>query len=261
LARPSHEGAQRGRLFCFRARSCVSIIVATVREAEQHFGCEVGLSIFDTYAKGIAAGGGDEDKARDQNIVQANLRRVLDHLNIHIAGIGHTGKDETRGERGSNARLADVDVLVQITGDDVKTVSVEKGNDQPMGALTAFQLEPFDLGVDEDGEPMRTFIVSKEIFAAAQARRQKLSDRQKLALEALAEATLAHGRDAPREYGLPPHIKVVTVNEWQAELVRQNVIEANGANPRARCREVRLSLAARKAIGSRDDFVWPVRLG
>src|SRR5262245_35665335 len=49
-------------------RSCADIILATIREAEQRFACEVGLAIFDTYAKGIAAGGGDEDKAKDQNI-------------------------------------------------------------------------------------------------------------------------------------------------------------------------------------------------
>ena len=39
---------------------------------------EVVLAIFDIYAKGIAAGGGDEDKAKDQNIVQANLRRLFE---------------------------------------------------------------------------------------------------------------------------------------------------------------------------------------
>ena len=239
-------------------RSCVDVILATIWEAEQRFACEVGLAIFDTYAKGIAAGGGDEDKAKDQNIVLANLRRVLDRVNIHIAGIGHTGKDESKGERGSNARLADVDVLVQITGDAVKTVTVKKGNDQPEGTLTGFQLEPFDLGTDEDGDPVRTFIIGKEICASAQPDRG-LSDRQRLALEALAEATLAHGRDAPPDYGLPAGIKVVTAEDWKTELFRQNVLDRYTANPRARFRELRNGLAARKRIGNRDDLVWSVR--
>ena len=79
---------------------------------------------------------------------------------MHIATIGHTGKDETKGERGSNAKLADVDVLVQITGDVVKSATTKKANDQPDGPLTAFQLEPFEFGPDEDGEPFRTFILS-----------------------------------------------------------------------------------------------------
>jgi hypothetical protein len=240
-------------------RSCVDVILATIWEAEQHFACEAGLAIFDTYAKGIAAGGGDEDKAKDQNIVQANLRRVLDCLNIHIAGIGHTGKDESKGERGSNARLADVDVLVQITGDAVKTVTVKKGNDQPEGVLTGFQLEPFDLGIDDDGDPVRTFIVSKQIFAGARADRG-LSDRQKLALEALAEATLSHGRDAPPEYGLPVGIKVVSAEEWKTELLRQNILDRDARNPRARFAELRHALAVHKKIGCRDNYIWAARL-
>ena len=237
-------------------RSCVDIILATIHDAEQHFACEVGLAIFDTYSKGVAAGGGDEDKAKDQNIVQANLRRVLDKINIHIAGIGHTGKDESKGERGSNARLADVDVLVQITGDDIKTAMVKKGNDQPEGALTGFQLEPFDLGIDEDGDPVRTFIVGREIYAGSGQAKRGLSDRQRLALEALAEVTLSRGRDAPAEYQLPLGIRVVTAEDWKAELLRQNVIDRDGSNPRARFIELRIALAARKAIGSRDDWVW-----
>jgi hypothetical protein len=237
------------------SRDCVDIILATIHDAEQHFACEIGLAIFDTYSKGVAAGGGDEDKAKDQNIVQANLRRVLDKVNIHIAGIGHTGKDESKGERGSNARLADVDVLVQITGDTVKTVTVKKGNDQPEGVMTGFQLEPFDLGIDEDGDPVRTFIVGREIYAGS-AQAKRLSDRQHLAMQALAEVTLSHGREAPAGYQLPQGVKVVTAEDWKAELLLQNVIDRDASNPRARFIELRNALAARKAIGSRDDWVW-----
>ena len=162
-------------------RSCVDVILATIHAAEQRFACEVGLAIFDTYAKGIAAGGGDEDKAKDQNAVQANLRRLFDRgCHIHIAGVGHAGKDESKGERGSNARLADVDLQVQITGDLVKTATVLKANDQPEGCLTSFKLEPFDFDPDEDGDPFRTFIVGDEILDSDQTQRSrtKPSDRK-----------------------------------------------------------------------------------
>ena len=84
--------------------SCVPTIIDTIRTAEAHFGCPVGLIIIDTFNKGIAVGGGDEDKAKDQNIAAANLQQVQDVLtDVHIALIAHTGKDESRGARGSNA--------------------------------------------------------------------------------------------------------------------------------------------------------------
>jgi hypothetical protein len=241
-------------------KSCVNTIVATIKEAEQHFGISVGLAIFDTYAKGIAAGGGDEDKAKDQNIALANLRRVLDRVHIHIAGIGHTGKDESRGERGSNARLADVDVSVLISGDTTRTATVMKANDQPEGPLVSFQLEPFDFGLDEDDDPFRTFILSKDIITSAPAK-SSLTDQQRLALEALAETILTSGRDAPSEYGLPHGIKVVPAEKWKEELYRQNVLDKDASNPRARFNELRNRLATKKLIGVRDDLIWIVHPG
>jgi AAA domain len=238
----------------------VDSILATISEAEQHFACEVGLVIIDTYGKGIASGGGDEDKAKDQNIVQANLRRVFDRgRHIHIAGIGHTGKDESKGERGSNARLADVDVQFQVTGNEIRTVTVKKANDQAEGALTAFKLEPYEFGVDEDGDPFRTFVLSPEIFSSEEQSSRRPSDRQVLALRALAEVTLSQGRDPPAAYSLPTGIKVVSAEAWRSEMLRSNVLDRDAGNPRARFIELRNSLLTRNRIGSKDDVVWATR--
>jgi AAA domain-containing protein len=98
---------------------CVDEIVGTILAAEDKLGMEVGLNIFDTFNKGISAGGGDENQAKDQNTAWGHLRRVHEkmaryHL-IHNMGIGHTGKDESRGSRGSNAGTGDNDVEIQIS--------------------------------------------------------------------------------------------------------------------------------------------------
>jgi AAA domain-containing protein len=252
--------AVTGQMIDLLDRRCVDQILAAIRDAEQRFDCGVGLVIFDTYAKGIAAGGGDEDKAKDQNIVQANLRRLFERgCHVHVAGVGHTGKDESRGERGSNARLADVDMLVQITGDIVKVATITKANDQPEGVLTAFKLEPFEFGLDEDGDPFRTFIVGPEMYQAESASRQRPSDKQMLALRALADVVLAQGREPPPNYLLPPDIKVVDADAWREELYRRNVLDRDAGNPRARFKELRNGLAVRSLIGDRDDVIWLVR--
>jgi hypothetical protein len=256
---PSLPIAVAGQVIDLMNRGCVEIIHTAIKQAEQHFGCEVGLVVIDTYPKGIAAGGGDENQAKDQNIVLANLRRILDQVNIHIAGIGHTGKDENRGERGSNARLADVDVQVQVTGDTIKTATVKKANDQPEGTLTGFRLEPVEFGTDEDGDALRTFILAKEILDGIQTERP-LSDRQRLALEALTEATLSHGCDLPAADGLPRGLKSVSIEQWKAELYRRNVLDQAGKNPRARFNELRDALAVKKLIGIRDELVWAAYL-
>jgi AAA domain len=211
-----------GQVLDLMDKGCVDLMVAAIKQTEEHFSCEAGLGIIDTYAKAIAAGGGDESSSRDQNVALANIRRVIDRMpHVHIAGIGHTGKDESKGERGSNARLADVDVLVHLKGDTIKTAVVTKANDQPLDILTSFRLEPFDFGLDEDGDPFRTYILSDEIFTATAADRA-LNDRQRLAMEALAEVVLAHGVNLTGN-GLPKGLKSVTADQWLEQLYRKKV--------------------------------------
>ncbi|WP_081369243.1 AAA family ATPase [Bradyrhizobium japonicum] len=145
----------------------VALVVEAVQRAEGYFSqlpeCHcAGLLIFDTFAKMIAAGGGDENSAKDQGRVFANLQRIKDELgNPHIALIGHTGKDEARGARGSNALYGDVDVLVTIGGDTVKTATVTKANDIPDGPLFSFASEIVEFGSDEDGDPITVNIVTE----------------------------------------------------------------------------------------------------
>ncbi len=243
--------------------SCVDIMVDAIKRAQDGFGREVGLAVIDTRSKGIAAGGGDEDKARFQNIAAANLRRVIERTRgrIHIASVGHTGKEPRRGERGSNATLGDVDLEVTISGDAIRTAEITKANDQALGVLTSYDLEPYELGTDEDGQPYRTFIVGKQLFVgvAAGAPKRGLSSKQKLALEALTEVVLRQGQNPPAEYDLPDSIKIVSIDAWRDELYRRNVIDPDGSNPRSRLKELREPLQARHFIGVRDTSVWLAR--
>jgi hypothetical protein len=146
-------------------------VIATIESMSSVFGkgpSGVGLIILDTFAKAIAAGGGDEDKAKDQGRVFANLALIREDLKKyggggpHIAIVGHTGKDETRGARGSNAFYGDVDVLVTIGGGEIKTATVTKANDAPEGPLFSFKSIVHEFGTDEDGDPITVNIVSYE---------------------------------------------------------------------------------------------------
>ena len=98
-------------------------VIDTIRDRKRPLGTDIGLVIIDTFAKLIAAAGGDENSAKDQGAVFANVQRVKNKTGVHVALIGHTGKDETRGARGSNALLGDVDVMVTISGDDIRTAT------------------------------------------------------------------------------------------------------------------------------------------
>lgn len=226
---------------------CVEIIAATVAAAEQRFGVLVGLIVVDTYAKGVAAGGADEDKAQHVNIVAANLKRIHERVGhpIHIATIGHTGKDEAKGERGSSAKTGHIDVGVQISGDGkVKTATVTKGNDQAEGVLTSFMGEEVAMGTDPDGDALTAFIVSPVAVQAPQGAGARLSDGQVLALDALRKATAEHGEGG-----------AVAIERWRDELFKSGALNRDAANPRADFKRLRNALARRLRIIEQDGAV------
>ena len=148
-------------------------VIKTVRDIEQRFGTSIGLIIIDTFAKLIAAAGGDENSAQHQGLIFASVQRVKNNIDAHVALIGHTGKDATRGARGSNAILGDVDVMVELSGDDIRTATVTKANDAPEGQLFAFKSEVVEFKRDEDGDPVTVNIVSNEEVSSQSERKPR----------------------------------------------------------------------------------------
>jgi hypothetical protein len=243
---------------------CVNVILATIRAAEERFGVPVRYIVIDTFAKGIAAGGGDEDKARDQNKCLTNLRRLHERADLHIAIVGHTGKDETKGSRGSNAHPADADLQVQIfgDGDKIKNARVIKGNDQPECELTAFQLESADLGTDDDGDPITTVIVSDKTFGAQRATTPpgRLPKSAQTALRALNEAVAECGGPAPASDHIPAGVTVTTIDRWRQYAYLRG-ISPSGENPRAQqlaFQRASEHLVGVQAVGISGDHVWAI---
>lgn len=148
-------------------------IIQTIREAEDALGVPIGLAVFDTFAKLIAAAGGNENDAKDQGMVFANLQRVRNETGVHTAIIGHTGKEVSRGMRGSNAALGDVDLMVEISGDIVRTATVTKANDAPEGPLFSFKSEVHEFGTDEDGDPVTVNVVGSETVSETEMKRSE----------------------------------------------------------------------------------------
>jgi hypothetical protein len=248
-----------GRVIDLLNSRCATQILDTIKAVEDRCGVEVALLIFDTYNKGIAAGGGDEDKAKDQNRVAANLRRIFEQKSVHIAGVGHTGKDESRGERGSNARLADVDLQVTINGSEtIRTARITKANDQDEGDLTSYALEPVELGQDEDGEPIRTRIVDLRPVAAAKSNRGRKSKNQEdVCLKLLREAVDEIGERPPASNHIPRSVRVVNTSTFVSGYSQGMV--ASSDKPDTKQKAMRRSLQklqAAEIICVWGDHLW-----
>ncbi|PSO29827.1 AAA family ATPase [Bradyrhizobium sp. MOS002] len=211
------------------AADSVPHVMQSIKELSQEYGVGPGLLIFDTFAKLIAAGGGDEDKDKDQGKVFANVQRIKDACHgPHVALVGHTGKDETRGSRGSNAFLGDVDVMVTIAGTEVKTATVLKANDMPEGPLFSFKSKVHEFGLDEDGDPITVNIVEAADAPAPPSRSPKLSSNQQTFYRLLYDAGDA---------GL-------TLEEWNNEAKAVGL----GANRKATLHDLRKALEDRSMV-------------
>jgi hypothetical protein len=247
-----------GRAIDLLDSQCVTQILHTIKAVEDRCGVKVALLIFDTYSKGIAAGAGDEDKAKDQNRVAVNLRRVIERKLVHIAGVGHTGKDESRGERGSNARLADVDLQVTINNEIIRTARITKANDQGEGDLTSFALERVELGQDEDGDPVWTHIVDPLPIVAPKANRGRKSKNQEgVCLKLLREAVDDIGEHPPASNRIPQSIRVVNISRFLSGYSQGMVASSDKRDTKQKAMRRSLQkLQASENICVWGEYVW-----
>jgi AAA domain len=236
----------------------VTLMIDTIQAAEEKFGCNVGFVVIDTLAKGVAAGGGDENQAKDMGRALANLRAVQDQTGAHIAIVSHTGKDEKRGARGSNSQVGDVDLLVQISGDSVKVATVTKANDQKEGVLTQFKGELAVLGEDEDGDDISTMIISADDCGSAASSKSKektsLTPKQRRAMDLLIKAINDVGR-APPPNAPPGVVKVVTLDDWRKSCKEGALSDDDDAN-RMAFNRAKTDLANKGRIGIKNEWVW-----
>jgi RecA-family ATPase len=73
------------------------------------------LTVIDTLARCTA--GAEENSARDMGQVVEAIDQIRDATGGHVLIVHHSGKDTTRGMRGSSALLGAVDTTIELSGD------------------------------------------------------------------------------------------------------------------------------------------------
>ena len=86
--------------------SMVDARISAMKEAE------IGLVVVDTLAHGMQ--GADENSAKEMGVVIANLIKIKEQLNATVLVVHHTGKDASKGARGSSSLKAAVDTEITV---------------------------------------------------------------------------------------------------------------------------------------------------
>jgi AAA domain-containing protein len=211
--------------------------------------------VIDTLNRSLA---GSESDDKDMAAYIRAADAIRDAFGCVVIVVHHCGIDPTR-PRGHTSLAGAVDAQLAVKKDSADNiiVTVERMKDGPEGESLASNLVVAEVGFDWDGDPITSCVVLPlNDEAARPASDRKLSPRQRLALEVLADCALHCGEPPPAALGLPTGLRAVQINYWRSELEARGVIDREGKNPRQDFRRIKDALLTRKAIGIRDNLVW-----
>jgi hypothetical protein len=146
-----------------------------------HFGVEFSLIVIDTVARTLAATGSDENDATQAGLFVEACGAIQRHAGCAVLAVHHSGKDASRGQRGSSAIQGGCDTVLAISGaDGLVTLKVEKQKDAEGVPPTSYQLTPIAL-MDESS----AVLVPTELQAVE--KNTEVSRNARFAFDCLAE--------------------------------------------------------------------------
>lgn len=143
----------------------------------------VKVLIVDTISR-ATQGQLDENSNSDFARFLTNLDLLRSETGIHVMLVGHSGKDPSKGLRGSSAQKAGTDTEIEITNNEdigMRTAVTTKQRDMETGKTISFLLSREVLGQDEDGDDITTCTIREPTEdEIKEAKRPKLSGKNQL---------------------------------------------------------------------------------
>lgn len=211
------------------------------------------LIVVDTLARAME---GDENSTRDMGWLIRGVDAIRRITGAHVMLIHHSGKDTSKGARGSSALRAAIDTEIEFkrTGNTI-TAEAVKQRDAQTGSLFAFRLQAVEIGIDQDGENITSAVVEE---TEVPSRKPKISGQALIAYQALTDAIADRGE---KRHGdkFPGNRKCVSLDRWKAECEDRS-LSKSAASDTARIAFTRAKnkLHENEVIQIVDGFVWIV---
>lgn len=194
-------------------------LAALIRQAIADCGEQPGAIFVDTLSKTFGSG---KENTDDMATYVANCQWLSTEFGTLVAPVHHRPKDsENEDPRGHGSLKGGVDTVILIVAGSPKRYRVTKQRDGELGEAGAFNLTSVYLGDDEDGQRVTSCVCDYVDAPASVAKSgRRLSDKQRLTLDALRRTIAEDGRDAPP--GIPHDMlriglvdKVATLAAWR----------------------------------------------
>jgi hypothetical protein len=137
----------------------VEKLLRTLRQHSQQTGIIFKLVVLDTFAR--CSVGVDENSSREIGMVLDGVIRLQEALGCTVLLVHHTGKDLSRGMRGSNRMKGDIDTTIVIdraAGSSQVVLDVEKQKDAEELRDVRFEMLRVDLPLRAGEEPQSSLV-------------------------------------------------------------------------------------------------------
>ena len=133
-------------------------VIALIRQVETDTGSKVNLVIGDTLARMTA--GANENSGEDMVPILQRLDTVVYEANTAFLTIHHSGKDASRGARGSSTIRAHIDTEIYVVEENLqRTATITKQRELPSkGVEIPFKLDVVEMGISKFGENVSTCV-------------------------------------------------------------------------------------------------------
>jgi AAA domain len=219
----------------------------------------ISLITIDTVSRALA--GGDENASDDMGAFVKAMDCLRDEFGAHVSAVHHCGKNHALGARGHSLLRANIDTEIEVAftpPSPMRIATVTKQRDGETGVLIPFRLRQTGIGYNADGDPVYSCIVEPGDPTAVKARRkEKLTDKQKIALGSLEHALKKHGTVAPEHQDIPPGVTVVTASIWRQIHMGFTAADEQSEDTRRKAwREARDALIVKGYASMISEMVW-----
>ncbi|MBB2692175.1 UNVERIFIED_ORG: hypothetical protein GGI62_003345 [Rhizobium esperanzae] len=238
-------------------RSEAAALIADIQR-QWPYAAPVRLIIIDTLARTLS--GADENSSADMGAFVANAAAIASAFNhCLVLVVHHSGKDAERGMRGSSSLNGATDCEWQLSGADIRTVTLGKMKDGEDGLAWSFRLEKRQVSLNSSKRSRSTCVIVPETFpkpVEPEVTRRQPGGVRKLVLEAVYDALGTYGENMPAYPDLPRGKGV------KRQYVRQNAVSRGVGNPdnpdgqRALISKELANLNADGWIRQWEDWIW-----
>lgn len=141
-----------------------------------------------------SAPGADENSSQDMSTIISGAKRLATAIDGLAILVHHPGKDRSRGMRGHSSLFAALDAVIEVSKSDAgRSWQLTKAKDDEAGAFRPFELVPYVVGADDDGDVI-SCAVRPVLGPLSRSKRMPAGRHQKAALEELRKLLPAPGQ-------------------------------------------------------------------